>query len=70
MTIGDILSEHNIVEVDLHEAGKFFANNGQILYDPLNKLKPQAPQGKQTVKALLDFGVNGNVPQPLQQYYS
>jgi hypothetical protein len=40
--------------------GKFFANQGRILYDPLNKLKPQAPQGKQTVKALMDFGVSGN----------
>jgi hypothetical protein len=44
------------VELDLQEFGKFFANNRQVLYDPLNKLKPQAPQGKQTVKALMDQG--------------
>jgi len=47
--------------------GKFCANNRQILYDPMNKMKPQAPQGKQTVKALMDFGVSG---QQQQYYYS
>ena len=41
--IGELLSENNIVEVDLQEMGKFFSNNRQVLYDPLNKLKPQAP---------------------------
>ena len=56
--IGELLSENNIVEIDLGEMGKFFANSRQVLYDPLNKLKPQAPQGKQTVKALMDFGVS------------
>ena len=44
--IGELLSENNIVEIDLQEMGKFFANNRQVLYDPLNKMKPQAPQGK------------------------
>jgi nucleoid DNA-binding protein len=44
--IGELLSENNIVEIDLMDMGKFFANNRQVLYDPLNKLKPQAPQGK------------------------
>jgi len=63
--IGELLSENNIVELDLQEFGKFFANNRQVLYDPLNKLKPQAPQGKQTVKALMDQGQN--VP---QNYYT
>jgi hypothetical protein len=62
---GELLQENNIVEIDLQEMGKFFSNNRQVLYDPLNKLKPQAPQGKQTVKALMDFGVSGN-----QQYMS
>ena len=48
--------------------GKFFSNNRGVLYDPLNKLKPNAPQGKQTVKALMgDFGVSGNQN---QQFYS
>lgn len=64
--IGELLSENNIVEIDLMDMGKFFANNRQVLYDPLNKLKPQAPQGKQTVKALMDFGVSGSPA----QYYS
>ena len=64
--IGELLSENNIVEIDLQEMGKFFANNRQVLYDPLNKMKPQAPQGKQTVKALMDFGVSGQQ----QQYYT
>jgi hypothetical protein len=44
--IGELLFENGIVELDLFEFGKFFANNRQILYDPMNKLKPQAPQGK------------------------
>ena len=66
--IGELLSENQIIEIDLLEFGKFFANNRQVLYDPLNKLKPQAPQGKQTVKALMDFGVSGNIAE--QNYYS
>jgi len=44
--MGELLSENSIVEIDVEDAGKFFANNRQILYDPFNKLKPQAPQGK------------------------
>lgn len=55
-----------MIDIDLGEMGKFCGNNRQILYDPLNKMKPQAPQGKQTVKALMDFGVNQNA----QYYYS
>jgi hypothetical protein len=43
---GELLAENNIVEIDLQEMGKFFSNNRQVLYDPLNKLKPNAPQGK------------------------
>jgi len=57
--IGELLYENAVVELDLQEFGKFFSNNRQILYDPLNKLKSQAPQGKQTVKALMDYGVSG-----------
>jgi hypothetical protein len=58
--IGELLSENSIVEIDLHEFGKFFAQERQVLYDPLNKLKPNAPQGKQTVKALMDYGISAN----------
>jgi len=65
--IGELLYENGIVEIDLQEFGKFFANNRQVLYDPLNKLKPQAPQGKQTVKALMDYGVSG---QQQDNYYT
>jgi hypothetical protein len=57
--IGELMSENVIVEIDLMELGKFFANNREVLFDPVNKLKPQAPQGKQTVKALIDFGISG-----------
>jgi len=64
--IGELLNENGIVEIDLQEFGKFFANNRQVLYDPLNKLKPQAPQGKQTVKALMEGGVSGGP----QNYYT
>ena len=56
--MGELLSENQIVEIDLQDMGKFLANQRQVLYDPLNKLKPQHPQGKQTVKALMDFGNN------------
>jgi hypothetical protein len=38
--IGELLSENQIIEIDLLEFGKLFANNRQVLYDPLNKLKP------------------------------
>lgn len=57
-----------MIDIDLGEMGKFCGNNRQILYDPFNKMKPQAPQGKQTVKALMDFGVNQNAQ--AQYYYS
>jgi len=52
--LGELLSEGQSVDVDLGEMGKFRSSNRQIIYDPFNKLKPQAPQGKQTVKALMD----------------
>ena len=42
--MGELLSENNIVEIDLQEMGKLFANNRQVLYDPFNKMKPfQSP---------------------------
>ena len=65
--LGELLYENAVVELDLQEMGKFFANNRQILYDPLNKLKSHAPQGKQTVKALMDYGVSG---QQQNNYYT
>ena len=58
--IGELLSENQIIEIDLLEFGKLFANNRQVLYDPINKLKPQPVAGKQTVRGLMDFGVSGN----------
>ena len=30
--------------------------NKQVMYAPMNKMKPAGLQGKQTVKALMDFG--------------
>lgn len=38
--IGELLSERPMIDIDLGEMGKFCGNNGQILYDPLNKMKP------------------------------
>ena len=58
--IGELLSESNLVDIDLAELGKFISTNRQLIYAPFNKLKPQAPQGKQTVKALMDFGPGQN----------
>ena len=44
--IGELLSESNLVDIDLAELGKFISTNGQLIYAPYNKLKPQPPQGK------------------------
>jgi hypothetical protein len=44
--IGELLSESNLVDIDLNELGKFISTNRQLIYAPYNKLKPQAPQGK------------------------
>ena len=33
--------------------------NKQVMYAPLNKMKPTGLQGKQTVKALMDYGTQG-----------
>jgi hypothetical protein len=38
--IGELLSESDNVEVDLMEYGKIQSMNGQIMYAPMNKLKP------------------------------
>jgi hypothetical protein len=55
---GELLSEAAMVDVDLGELGKFVSTGRQLIYQPYNKLKPAPPQGKQTVKALMDFGPN------------
>jgi len=57
--IGELLSESANVEIDLLEFGKFQAMNRQVMYAPFNKMKPAGLQGKQTVKALMDFGASG-----------
>ena len=44
--IGEILSEYPNVEIDLAEFGKFQAMNNQVMYSPVNKLKPSGLQGK------------------------
>jgi len=41
--IGELLGENPMVDIDLGELGKFCANHRQIVYDPYNKLRPQAP---------------------------
>jgi dynein heavy chain len=41
--IGELLNEGQMIDIDLGEMGKFCGNNRQILYDPFNKMKPQAP---------------------------
>ena len=53
------MSELPSVEIDLNEFGKFQAMNKQVMYAPLNKNKPPGLQGKQTVKALMDYGTHG-----------
>jgi hypothetical protein len=54
--IGDLLQEGPNVEVDLHEFGKISSINKNVIYAPLNKQKPSAFQGKQTVKSLMEIG--------------
>ena len=44
--IGELLSESQNVEIDLQEFGKFTGMNRQILYAPMNKMKPSGLQGK------------------------
>lgn len=39
--IGELLSEHHNVEIDLGAHGKFQGINRQVIYAPLNKMKPQ-----------------------------
>ncbi len=56
--IGDLLQEGQNVEVDLYEFGKFSSINRQIIYAPINKQKPSAFQGKQTVKSLMEIGTS------------
>ena len=44
--IGELMSELPNVEIDLNEFGKFQAMNKQVMYAPLNKMKPAGLQGK------------------------
>ena len=46
MIIGEVLSELPNVEIDLAEFGKFQAMNKQVMYAPMNKMKPAGLQGK------------------------
>ena len=57
--IGELMSEQPNIEIDLAEFGKFQAMNRQVMYAPMNKMKPAGLQGKQTVKALMDYGTQG-----------
>ena len=52
--MGDLLSESQSVEIDLHEFGKVQAMSREVTYLPLNKQKPSGFHGKQTVKNLMD----------------
>jgi hypothetical protein len=51
--IGELLSEHQNVEIDIGAYGKFQGINRQVIYAPLNKMKV-AGSNKQTVKTLMD----------------
>ena len=64
--IGELMSEQSNVEIDLADFGKFQAMNRQVMYAPLNKMKPTGLQGKQTVKALMDYGTQGQRAGQLQ----
>lgn len=44
--IGELMSEQSNVEIDLADFGKFQAMNRQVMYAPLNKMKPTGLQGK------------------------
>jgi hypothetical protein len=51
--LGELLSEHPNVEIDLGAYGKFQGINRQVIYAPLNKMKTGG--NKQTVKTLMDL---------------
>jgi hypothetical protein len=53
--IGELLSEHQNVEIDLNGYGKFQGISRQVIYAPLNKMKVSG-NNKQTVKTLMDYG--------------
>ncbi len=46
LMIGERLEKNENVEIDLAEYGKIQSINRQIMYAPLNKLKPGGFQGK------------------------
>lgn len=56
--IGELLSEHQNIEIDLSGYGKFQGINRQVIYAPLNKMK-MSGANKQTVKTLMDYGSGG-----------
>lgn len=53
--IGELLSEHQNVEIDLGNYGKFQGINRQVIYAPMIRMKVKG-QNKQTVKNLIDLG--------------
>lgn len=56
--IGELLSEHQNVEIDLGNYGKFQGISRQVIYAPMIRMKGKG-QTKQTVKNLIDLGVTG-----------
>ena len=44
--LGELMAEQSNVEIDLAEFGKFQAMNRQVMYAPMNKMKPSGLQGK------------------------
>lgn len=41
--IGEIMNQSTLVELDLNFLGKIFCNDGQMIYEPLNRMKQQQP---------------------------
>jgi hypothetical protein len=41
--IGEIMNQSTIVELDLNFLGKIYCNDGEMLYEPLNRIKQQPP---------------------------
>jgi hypothetical protein len=56
--IGELLSEHQNVEIDLGNYGKFQGISRQVIYAPMIRMKGKG-QTNQTVKNLIDLGATG-----------
>lgn len=49
------------MEIDLGQFGKFGCINNEVIHSPMNRAKPAALHGKQTVKTLMDLNTDSKL---------